>query len=645
MFLIASSVDLLKRNLIARGLSAVCESTRTLSFIVDFSCFSQKFWTAFGVKFKFIEDVLSVISGLNKEALKSYLLPAGFSAAIALRNSNFKELNPDQIVQLFSCLAKDIDYVFAILPDNADDLICKLLAQESRAVIFPYFSDFLSTQNAISFYKRYLSFNKKINPIFLKLDLQNHFLSGDSPKSEILQNEISVPFNWKLQEAVLSPTFSHLDKKSSYVCALGKVLAVLADCKSESANNKAKDYNYDGKNYKNLKNNILIELIEEMREFVDETDNLKLKSIVESKIDGILKKSEIFVSSGITAKLYKELYDEVAGLGILEDFLSDNTISEIMVNGTDGIFVEKNGKIIKTDAVFENNKKIKSVIDKVVAHVGRRVDESSPIVDARLKDGSRVNAVIPPVSLGGPVLTIRKFLKDKLSAQSLISSGTADEKVFKFLKNCVLMKKNIIISGGTGTGKTTLLNAISAFIPDEERIITIEDSAELQLLKTHVVRLESRPKSTEGFGEITIRSLVVSALRMRPDRIIVGECRAGEALDMLQAMSTGHEGSLTTLHANCAQDAISRLTVMTLMAGMNLPERSVISQIASTINIIIQLDRFSDGSRKISSICQIDKTDNEQIYKIKEIVKFKYDSESMCQGGRFIWTDNTIKFG
>jgi pilus assembly protein CpaF len=410
---------------------------------------------------------------------------------------------------------------------------------------------------------------------------------------------------------------------------LEKVLSVCIDVENKPASEEFKNLSYDEKAFKNLKNNIQQELIEEMKEFANESDIVKLKNIVKNKIDAILKKTKICVAPEILSKLYKELCDEAAGLGVLEDFLSDDAVSEIMVNGTDGIFIEKGGKIIKTDAAFEDSEKIKTVIDRIAAQVGRRIDESSPIVDARLKDGSRINAVISPISLSGPVLTVRKFLKDKLSAQSLISAGTADEKIFEFLKKSILMKKNIIISGGTGTGKTTLLNAISSFIPDEERIITIEDSAELQLLKSHVVRLESRPKSIEGSGEITIRNLVVSALRMRPDRIIVGECRSGEALDMLQAMTTGHEGSLTTLHANSAQDAISRLTIMTLMAEMNLPERSIISQISSAIDLIIQLKRFGDGSRKISSICQIDKVDSEQIYEIKEIVKF--------ESGQFVW--------
>jgi pilus assembly protein CpaF len=381
---------------------------------------------------------------------------------------------------------------------------------------------------------------------------------------------------------------------------------------------------YDGKLlYKELKKEILKDLIETMRQYADETDSNKLKQIAHTKILDIINKKELKLDKSVVEKLDKELSDEVAGLGVLEDFLSDDSVSEIMVNGKDEIFVEKYGKIIKTDSIFESEEKIKLVIDRIVSRVGRRIDESSPIVDARLKDGSRISAAIAPISLNGPVLTIRKFLKDKLSVDSLIESGTATEKMFEFLKIAVIAKQNIIISGGTGTGKTTLLNAISSYIPEGERLITIEDSAEIQLRQEHVIRLESRPKSVEGTGEISIRKLVISALRMRPDRIIIGECRSGEALDMLQAMTTGHEGSLTTLHANSADDVIARLIVMVLMSGVNLPEKSVISQIASAIDIVVQLERSIDGSRKIVSISALTKTADEKIYEIKPVFLFK----------------------
>jgi pilus assembly protein CpaF len=301
----------------------------------------------------------------------------------------------------------------------------------------------------------------------------------------------------------------------------------------------------------------------------------------------------------------KSLLDDVLGLGCLEEFLEDPAVTEVMVNGAGSIYVEEKGKLRLTDKVFDSNTRLMTVIDRIVSPLGRRIDESSPIVDARLSDGSRVNAVIPPLSLNGPVLTIRKFSKNKLTAEDLIAFGALSGAMAAFIGVCVHLRKNIVVSGGTGSGKTTLLNTISSFIPPGERIITIEDSAELRLGQKHVIRLESRPASVEGTGEIPIRRLVINALRMRPDRIIVGECRGGEALDMLQAMNTGHDGSMTTVHANSPRDAVARICTMAMMSGVELPERAVMEQVASAINIIIQLSRFSDGSRKVTRISEI----------------------------------------
>lgn len=304
-------------------------------------------------------------------------------------------------------------------------------------------------------------------------------------------------------------------------------------------------------------------------------------------------------------KLVKEFLNDVFGYGCLENLLHDPGISEIMVNGHGNIFVEKRGKIERSQERFDSETRLRTVLDRIISPIGRRIDESSPIVDARLPDGSRVNAVIPPVSLCGPVVTIRKFSERKLSVEDLVSLGTLTAEMSEFIKICVLLRKNIVVSGGTGTGKTTLLNVVSSLIPPDERIVTIEDSAELRLPQEHVIRLESRPPSMEGSGEISIRRLVINALRMRPDRIIVGECRGGEALDMLQAMNTGHDGSLTTVHANSPKDAVSRIATMAMMSGIELPERTVKEQIVSAVNIIIQLSRMSDGSRKIIQISEI----------------------------------------
>jgi pilus assembly protein CpaF len=303
--------------------------------------------------------------------------------------------------------------------------------------------------------------------------------------------------------------------------------------------------------------------------------------------------------------LIDEVVNEAVGLGPLEALLQDDTINEILVNGAAKIYVERRGKIELTDYHFSSDQAVLGVIERIVAPLGRRIDESSPMVDARLKDGSRVNAIVPPLSLRGPILTIRKFTREPLLIDDLVVAGTLTGEMAEFLETCVRARKNIIISGGTGSGKTTTLNVLSSFIPVEERIITIEDAAELKLDQEHVVSLESRPANIEGKGAITIRDLVRNALRMRPDRIVVGECRGGEALDMLQAMNTGHDGSITTVHANGPRDALSRLETMVLMSGMELPVRAIRDQIASAVDIIVQQARFADGSRRITHISEI----------------------------------------
>ena len=304
-------------------------------------------------------------------------------------------------------------------------------------------------------------------------------------------------------------------------------------------------------------------------------------------------------------RLIEEIAADILGYGPLERFLADDTVTEVMVNGFDRVYIEREGKIEATDASFVDDDHLQRIIDKIVSRVGRRVDEHSPMVDARLPDGSRVNAIIPPLSLGGPTLTIRKFARDPYTIDNLIDFGSLTPKSAHFLQSCVQGRLNVLISGGTGTGKTTLLNALSASIPDEERIVTIEDAAELQLQQDHVIRLESRPANIEGEGEVRIRELVRNALRMRPDRIIVGEVRGAETLDMLQAMNTGHEGSLTTIHANSPRDALNRLETLVLMSGLEIPLHAIREQISSALDVIIQITRLVDGSRRISNVTEV----------------------------------------
>lgn len=303
--------------------------------------------------------------------------------------------------------------------------------------------------------------------------------------------------------------------------------------------------------------------------------------------------------------LIDDLADDALGLGPLQRLLDDPSITEVMVNGPDHIYVERKGRLLRSSTSFRSEERLRRVIERIVSRVGRRIDESSPLVDARLPDGSRVNAIIPPLAVGGSALTIRKFADDPFQTRDLIDFGTITEAIGELLYACVQARLNIIISGGTGTGKTTLLNVLSSYIPADDRVVTIEDAVELQLQQEHVVRLESRPQNIEGKGEVTIRDLVRNSLRMRPDRIVVGECRGGEALDMLQAMNTGHDGSLSTVHANSPRDAIARLETLSLMAGMDLPLRAVREQVASAIDVIIHVSRLRDGSRRVTHVTEV----------------------------------------
>jgi len=344
-------------------------------------------------------------------------------------------------------------------------------------------------------------------------------------------------------------------------------------------------------------------------------------------------------------RIVKEVVDESLGLGPLEDFLADERITEIMVNRVDQIYVELNGKLVETDSSFTDDAQLLAVIERIVAPIGRRIDEKSPMVDARLRDGSRVNAVIPPLALDGPSLTIRKFATEPLTVKDLVAFGSMTSEIADFLRACVEARLNILISGGTGSGKTTLLNVMSSFIPSDDRIVTVEDSAELQLNQPHVVRLESRPANIEGVGEVNIRDLVKNCLRMRPDRIVVGECRGSEALDMLQAMNTGHDGSMTTIHSNSPRDCISRLETLVMFAGLDLPSRAIREQVSSAVNLIVQQSRLSDGSRRIMQISEVTGMEGQTIT-LQDIFVFRQSGigqDGKVQG-RFVSTGFVPRF-
>lgn len=367
----------------------------------------------------------------------------------------------------------------------------------------------------------------------------------------------------------------------------------------------------------------LMQAMDLRRTDVESLNEKQLRETIQAMIAEIIQHQANILPPDIDRnRLARDVLNEAIGLGPLEDFLADDSVTEIMVNRYDTIYLERNGLLQRSPITFSSDEAVRSIIERIVSPLGRRIDESSPMVDARLEDGSRVNAIIPPLAIHGPCLTIRKFSRKKLSSEDYINFGSISMDMVTFLHTAVMNRKNIVISGGTGSGKTTFLNVISSFIPHTERIITVEDSAELRLEQPHVVSLEARPANMEGKGEVSIRDLVRNCLRMRPDRIVVGECRGGETLDMLQAMNTGHDGSITTVHANSPRDLISRLEVMVMMAGMDLPEHAILEQITSAVQIIVQQSRFGDGSRRITHIAEITGQDS-GVVQMQNIFVFK----------------------
>ncbi|MCK6578563.1 MAG: CpaF family protein [Anaerolineae bacterium] len=365
--------------------------------------------------------------------------------------------------------------------------------------------------------------------------------------------------------------------------------------------------------YVDLKSRVQTRLLSELDQSTDLSRKSEVRAHIEELFNAILAEESMVLARQERQRLFETIVAEIMGFGPLEPLLADESITEIMVNGPKNIFIERKGTINRANVTFEDDDHVLRILDRIVAPLGRRIDESSPMVDARLPDGSRVNAVIRPVSLVGPTITIRKFFKKPLTVEDLIKFGSVTKEIVEFLRACIIARLNLVVSGGTGSGKTTLLNVLSSFIPNNERIVTIENAAELQLRQEHVVTLESRPANIEGRGAITIQDLVVNSLRMRPDRIIVGECRSGEALDMLQAMNTGHDGSMTTAHSNSPRDTLARLEVMCLMAGMDLPVRAIREQVASALDLVVHQERLRDGSRKVVKITEVQGMEGDMI--------------------------------
>lgn len=426
-------------------------------------------------------------------------------------------------------------------------------------------------------------------------------------------------------------------KNKKFVAAPGAADAAAAKQKQGTTGFSVTADEAREKEYQTIKSDIHAKIIDEMPEALQRAinqstgDQKEVHRMVENICAEEVRNNPFAVPLGDRERLVDELISEIMGLGPIEPFLQDSSVSEVMVNGPDSIYIERSGHLIKTETRFRNAEHLMHIIDRIVSAVGRRVDESSPMVDARLLDGSRVNVIIPPLSLIGPCLTIRKFSRDVLTVDKMIEFGSFDERMAQFLEACVRGRLNVVVSGGTGSGKTTLLNVLSSYVPESERIVTLEDSAELQLHQDNLVTLETRPANIEGEGEISMRDLVRNALRMRPDRIIVGEVRTGEALDMLQAMNTGHDGSMTTAHANSARDLLSRLETMVLMSGMELPLRAIRSQIASAVDIVVQIARMRDGSRKIINISEVTGMEGD-IITMQDL--FRFEQQGIDSDGR-----------
>ena len=384
--------------------------------------------------------------------------------------------------------------------------------------------------------------------------------------------------------------------------------------------------------YMDLKSRVQNKLLSELDQSMDVSQKAQVRTHIEELFNSILADESLVLSRAERNRLFEAIVADILGFGPLEVLLSDDSITEIMVNGAKNVFIEQKGNLTRAPVTFDDEDHVLRIIDRIVAPLGRRIDESQPLVDARLPDGSRVNAVIRPLALCGPTLTIRKFSKKPLTVEDLIRFGSMTKEIAEFLRACIIGRLNTVVSGGTGSGKTTLLNVLSSFIPNDERIVTVENAAELQLRQEHVVTLESRPANIEGKGEITIQDLVVNCLRMRPDRIVVGECRAGEALDMLQAMNTGHDGSLTTAHSNSPRDTLARLEVMCLMAGMDLPVRAIREQIASAVDLICHQERLRDGTRRVVKITEIQGMEGDVIT-MSDIFEFE---QTGIEGGKII---------
>ncbi|OQA92284.1 MAG: putative conjugal transfer protein [Elusimicrobia bacterium ADurb.Bin231] len=622
---------------------------------------------------KSISDIIPFLPKLDERMIRGYFSvhPAGISVLGGLDYSHKVSITPPHLEKILTLLKQAYPYTLVETARNLDERLVSIL-DFSDLLLLVVTPNLLSINYALKLLESMKAWHFPlrmvkviINMAGVKGGLSKEKISsyldvevfgeipnepevvvtaineGDQPLNFAPHSAFSIQIKNIAQKLISEKVFEGIDKSERLESKDGEKAKDEKEIQKEAAIRNLASKNY----IEELKEKIQTRLVEELdienvgKGVVGEEKMAAMRESTKKVIEDMLAKEGDALTREERSLLIEELLDDVLGLGCLEKYLQDPAITEIMVNGPNEIYIEKEGKIFLTDSKFKSNDNLLVVIDRIVSPIGRRVDESSPLVDARLLDGSRVNIIIPPLSLIGPTITIRKFIKKKLQTGDLVGFGSMKPEMSEFLRMCVLLKKSVLISGGTGSGKTTLLNIVSGFIPSTERIITIEDSAELKLQQRHVIRLESRPPSIEGTGQIAIRQLVINALRMRPDRIVVGECRGGEALDMLQAMNTGHEGSLTTVHANTPKDAISRLVTMVIMAGTDLPERAIKEQIVSAIPVIVQLSRMSDGTRKVVQISEITGLRNDGTVEMVDIYRYiQTGIENKKVVGKFVAT-------
>lgn len=650
--------------------TATCLELRTPVLLIDLdqqSCGDQNFITGFQ-KPKTMNEVCDFTGTINSRNLSAVLnvhpqIPLHYIAAIKNPGEIFS-VNSSVAMKQIHTLSNFYKYIFIDLGTSFEDVQLKAL-ESSTLILSVTTPEVLTVNQTLRLHNELAAqtipqqmvqvvVNKYSNAGLAIPSIEkslNKKVLGVIPQDDITAMAAlkrGVPFVLAANKSPVSASFHNLVRTLSggllqrlKTIEKGSMSLSRSDNSTNASSTAASSRNHvDARTH--LKLTIHKRLIKDLNLKNDDISKAKedpelerkLQNDVKVTISKILEQEAKGINSVDRKQIIKEVVDEALGLGPLEDLLALESVSEIMVNGYNKIFMEKNGKIQLSKVHFTSNIQLRNVIERIVSPLGRRIDEKTPYVDARLEDGSRVNAIIEPLSIDGPALTIRKFRKDSFGVDEYIKYNSCTKQMMDFMKLCVSQGKNIIISGGTGSGKTTLLNCMSSFIPVDERIITVEDAAELQLKQEHVVRLETRPANMEGTGAITIRDLVKNSLRMRPDRIVVGECRDGAALDMLSAMNTGHDGSMTTVHSNSPREAISRLETLCMMAGMDLPAKAIREQIAGAVDLIIQISRLSDGSRKIMAISEVQGIQGDQVT-LQEVFEFKetgYDKNRRIVG-------------